>query len=301
MRVFLACASRASRRVSGSYSRVSCTTVPPSSSSSICRCDLVVDRLLARSGSEFRFLISRARAELGCARPAHRDVGVAAERAFLHVAVADVEPAHERVQRLARTRPPPRPSACRARRRSRAAACRRGSGRCRSCPAKSSCSDLPASSSRCARVRRDALRRAVAEHDLDAAALHDRQLVLADLVALRQVGIEVVLAREDRARRDRARRPRGRSGSPFDRAAVEHRQHAREREVDQARLRVRRARRSAVDEPREDLRARSTSCAWISRPMTTSQPHQCASLIAAYAAGSRAMPVGRLLVARARR
>jgi hypothetical protein len=40
-----------------------------------------------------------ARAEL--VRPAaHRDVGVAAEAAFLHVAVADADPAHERVQRL---------------------------------------------------------------------------------------------------------------------------------------------------------------------------------------------------------
>ena len=39
----------------------------------------------------------RARAELGLAAPAHRDVRVAAERAFLHVAVADLEVADERV------------------------------------------------------------------------------------------------------------------------------------------------------------------------------------------------------------
>jgi len=39
----------------------------------------------------------------------------------------------------------------------------------------------------------------VVAHDrtIDAAALHHRDLVLADLVALGQVGVEVVLARED--------------------------------------------------------------------------------------------------------
>jgi hypothetical protein len=41
--------------------------------------------------------------------------------------------------------------------------------------------------------------RHVADEELDAAALDDRRLVLADLVALGQVRIEVVLAREDRA------------------------------------------------------------------------------------------------------
>ena len=42
----------------------------------------------------------------------------------------------------------------------------------------------------------------VAEEELDRAALHHRDLELADLVALGQVGVEVVLAREDAARRD---------------------------------------------------------------------------------------------------
>ena len=43
----------------------------------------------------------------------------------------------------------------------------------------------------------------IADEELERAALHHRRLVLADLVALGQVGIEVVLAREDRQRRDR--------------------------------------------------------------------------------------------------
>src|SRR4029079_9579787 len=47
----------------------------------------------------------------------------------------------------------------------------------------------------------------------EAAARRQRQLVLRDLVALRQVGIEVVLAREDRRLVDRAaERQRGANG-----------------------------------------------------------------------------------------
>jgi hypothetical protein len=48
---------------------------------------------------ELRFLISR-RVPKSLSDRAHRDVGVAAERAFLHVAVADADPAHQRVQGL---------------------------------------------------------------------------------------------------------------------------------------------------------------------------------------------------------
>ena len=45
-------------------------------------------------------MISRRVPSSLLAERAHRDVGVAAERAFLHVAVADADPAHQRVQRL---------------------------------------------------------------------------------------------------------------------------------------------------------------------------------------------------------
>jgi hypothetical protein len=47
----------------------------------------------------FRFLISR-RVPSGGAGLAHRHVGVAAEAAFLHVAVADADPGHDLVQLL---------------------------------------------------------------------------------------------------------------------------------------------------------------------------------------------------------
>jgi hypothetical protein len=49
--------------------------------------------------NEFRFLISQ-RCRGGSRPHAHRDVGVAAKRSFLHVAVADLDPAHQRMQRL---------------------------------------------------------------------------------------------------------------------------------------------------------------------------------------------------------
>ncbi len=61
--------------------------------------DLVVDRLLDEA-ERVQVLDLGARAELRLALRAHRDVRVAAERAFLHVAVADLEVAHERVDLL---------------------------------------------------------------------------------------------------------------------------------------------------------------------------------------------------------
>ena len=44
----------------------------------------------------------------------------------------------------------------------------------------------------------DRLHAAVFQHDIDVSVVHDRQLVLTDLIALRQVRVEVVLAREHR-------------------------------------------------------------------------------------------------------
>ncbi len=58
--------------------------------------DLVVDRLL-QEAEAVQVLDLAARAE-GIARLAHRHVGVAAEAAFLHVAVADAQPHHQRME-----------------------------------------------------------------------------------------------------------------------------------------------------------------------------------------------------------
>ena len=61
-----------------------------------------------------------------------------------------------------------------------------------------------------------------------------RDVVLADLVGLRVVGIEVVLAVEDRARGDLALQRRGDLQRVADRLLVGHRQHARVGEADRA-------------------------------------------------------------------
>ena len=93
--------------------------------------DFEVDRLLDEA-ERIQVLELRARAELLLAARPHRNVGVAAKRTFLHVAVGDLEVAHDASESCACTRPLPWPSAGPARRRSRATACRRDSGRCRS-------------------------------------------------------------------------------------------------------------------------------------------------------------------------
>ena len=70
-------------------------------------------------------------------------------------------------------------------------------------------------------------RRAAAGGDLEAAAERQRPLVLRDLIALRQVRIEVVLPREDRRRLHVAAERQRRLDRVVDRLAVEHRQRAR--------------------------------------------------------------------------
>ena len=76
------------------------------------------------------------------------------------------------------------------------------------------------------------------DHDLS--ALNDGNLVLADLIALRQVGIEVVLAREHAPLVDRSAHGQAEADGALDRAFVQHRQHARQGDVDRRGLAVRR-------------------------------------------------------------
>ena len=79
---------------------------------------------------------------------------------------------------------------------------------------------------------------AVRRRHHERAAPAERRLVLADLVALRQVGVEVVLAREDRVLGDLAAEREAELDRELDRARVRHRQRARMREADGARVRV---------------------------------------------------------------
>ena len=102
------------------------------------------------------------------------------------------------------------------------------------------CVDLPASSSRWTRVMPTVFAPPSSSADLERAAGRQRPVVLGDLVSLREVGIEVVLPREDRARMHlAAERDRGAHGE-LHRARVQHRQRARVAEADRADLRVRR-------------------------------------------------------------
>ena len=96
---------------------------------------------------------------------------------------------------------------------------------------------LAASSSRCARTIPTsmlAVRRRQREPSVDA----ERLVVLGDLVALRQVGIEVVLAVEDRVLDDAAAERVAEEDRHLDRAPVRHGQRPGVREADGARARV---------------------------------------------------------------
>jgi lysophospholipase L1-like esterase len=70
------------------------------------------------------------------------------------------------------------------------------------------------------------------------AALRQRLFVLTDLVALRQIGIEVVLAREDRPRPHGAVKRQRQARGEFDGARVGHRQRAGVAETDRTHQRV---------------------------------------------------------------
>ena len=64
-------------------------------------------------------------------------------------------------------------------------------------------------------------------------------LELADLIALRQVGIEIILAVKARVLVDRTVNAKPGQHGLFDTMLVQHRQHAREGRIDQADLGVR--------------------------------------------------------------
>jgi hypothetical protein len=79
----------------------------------------------------------------------------------------------------------------------------------------------------------------VAEEERHLAALHHRDLELADLVALGQIGVEVVLAGKHALLGDVRTEREAQANGMRDRFAVHHRQRARQRQVHRAGLRVR--------------------------------------------------------------
>ena len=74
--------------------------------------------------------------------------------------------------------------------------------------------------------------------DLDPAVAAQRQLVLGDLIALRQVRVMVVLTRKDRRLRDLTVERQPRADRGFDRGPVAHRQRARQPQTDRAGVRI---------------------------------------------------------------
>ncbi len=79
---------------------------------------------------------------------------------------------------------------------------------------------------------------AAAEFDHNLALADHRRLVLADLIALRQVGVEIVLAVEHRAQIDLGVQPEPGPDSLPDAFLVDHGQHARHGSIDQRHLRI---------------------------------------------------------------
>ena len=196
---------------------MACWTRPPRSSTSAWR-SISASSAISTKPEGIQVLELGARAERGLAGPAQRDVRVAAEVPLLHVGVGDVDVAQDRrsVRRYAAA------SAGERRSGSETISSSGTPARFRStCVASlpisaASWIDLPASSSMWMRVRPTRLvgaSVAVQAGDLDPAAGRDRVLVLGDLVALRKIRIEVVLAREDRARDARCSVSRARRGS----------------------------------------------------------------------------------------
>ena len=200
------------------------------------------------------------------ARRAQRDVRVAAQRALLHVHVADAELAQRRAQQaqpLARLLGRAQVGLGHDLRQRRAAAVEVDDARVRAVdpPARADVGQLGG-------VLLEV--HAVDAHVPEPAAEAQGLVVLGDLVALRQVGIEVVLAVEDRARRELGRRARARSSG---RSAPRGR--SRPAGCPAGPGRPGRCACSAARRTRARSR-RTSSCAvaswtWISRPMTGSK------------------------------
>ncbi len=108
------------------------------------------------------------------------------------------------------------------------------------------------------------------EQDLDLALADQRVVELADLIALRQIGVEVILAVEAAPAVDHRVERHAGAHRLADALAVRHRQHPRHRRVDQ-RTCVFGSAPNAVAAPENSFDAVAVICAWTSRPITTSQ------------------------------
>jgi len=85
----------------------------------------------------------------------------------------------------------------------------------------------------------DAHRIAVGQRDLNLTLAHDRRFVLADLIALRQVRIEIILAIENRLAVDPGLEAKSRADGLADAFLVDDRQHAGHGGIDERNMAVR--------------------------------------------------------------
>ena len=100
---------------------------------------------------------------------------------------------------------------------------------------------------------------AIGGHDLKRAVCRKRLIVLRDLIALGQVGIKIILAREDRSLVDVQSQRQRCARAEFDRAPIQHRQRARQTETHGTRVRVGRVakmRRAAAKDFRRGVQLR---------------------------------------------
>ena len=186
-----------------------------------------------------------------------RDIGVTAERPLLHVAVADAQPDHQGMQRPG--------IGHRLARGAHVGLAHDLEQRCAGAVQVDARHAVKVLVQRLAGVllemgageahRARTGLAALLPGDVEAATGHHRDLVLADLVALGQVGIEVVLAGEHRARRHLCAHGQTQPDRAFHRRAVHHRQHPGQGEIHRARLGVGR-RAEGGGRAREDLGAR---------------------------------------------
>jgi hypothetical protein len=196
----------------------------------------------------------RARAERFAARRAQGQVDVAAHRPLGHVAVGDAEIGDQAVQRLEEGHRLPGAAEIRLRddlQQRRAGAVQVDAAHAVEVLVQGLARVLLKVRARDA----DVPRRAVGQAEMKAPAADDGLGELADLVALGQVRVEVVLAIEDRAAPDVRIDGQAEQHRVLDGGAVQYRQHARHRQVDGAGLRVRR-RAEGGGTAGEDLRAR---------------------------------------------
>lgn len=109
--------------------------------------------------------------------------------------------------------------------------------------------------------------RADRNHDL--ALADDRLLELRNLIALRQIRIEIVLAIENRLQIDLGIEPDARAYRLLDAFQIDDRQHARHGRINQRNIKLGSA-PNEVEAPENSLDS-DVTCAWTSMPMTTSQ------------------------------